>query len=214
LNCSKSTISYHCSKLNIVKDRITINDDIVNQIVNLRKKKTSYENIRKITKVSLDKIKVICKVNGMVQLRSFGHLSDKEIKEIKKEYDKLKSIRQVTKKLGYSRETVRNYIVIENKKLTDDELKKNRSNSVIEWRKRKKEELVEYKGGKCNKCGYDKCLDALQFHHIDPKEKDFTISRKSYSIERLKKEVDKCILVCANCHLEIHYELKNINNAT
>ena len=42
-----------------------------------------------------------------------------------------------------------------------------------------------------------------------PKEKDFSISAKSYSYDRLKKEVDKCILVCLNCHIEIHEEIKN-----
>ena len=49
----------------------------------------------------------------------------------------------------------------------------------------------------------------MEFHHIIPDEKDFTISSKSYAFERLKKEVDKCILVCSNCHIEIHEEIKN-----
>ena len=72
----------------------------------------------------------------------------------------------------------------------------------------KTSQLVNYKGGKCERCGYDKCVQALQFHHLNPDEKDFAISGKSYSFERLKKEVDKCIMVCANCHIEIHEELK------
>ena len=96
------------------------------------------------------------------------------------------------------------------KRLTDYFLNKNnitKSQAVINWRKRKKQELVEYKGGCCERCGYNKSTRALQFHHLDPNEKDFTISRKSYSIERLKKEVDKCILVCANCHAEIHSKM-------
>ena len=45
----------------------------------------------------------------------------------------------------------------------------------------------------------------MEFHHLDPNEKDFTISGKSWAFERLKKEVDKCILVCNRCHTEIHY---------
>ena len=44
----------------------------------------------------------------------------------------------------------------------------------------------------------------MHFHHNDPNEKDFTIGGKSYSLEKLKKEADKCILVCSNCHSEIH----------
>ena len=73
-----------------------------------------------------------------------------------------------------------------------------------------KHKLVEYKGGKCQKCGYDKCEGALQFHHRDPEEKDFTLSHinlsKNFSMEALLKEVDKCDLLCANCHAEIHYQ--------
>lgn len=70
--------------------------------------------------------------------------------------------------------------------------------------------LVEYKGGKCEKCGYQKCEAALQFHHKDPSEKDFTISTVNLNSELLTmdvlyKEVDKCILLCANCHAEEHY---------
>lgn len=68
-----------------------------------------------------------------------------------------------------------------------------------------KKQLVEYKGGKCEICDYSKCIKALEFHHLDPKEKDFTISSSGLKdIVKLKKEVDKCILLCANCHREIH----------
>jgi hypothetical protein len=64
---------------------------------------------------------------------------------------------------------------------------------------------VEYKGGKCAICGYDKCNDALDFHHIDPTQKEYNISSvKSKNIEALKKELDKCVLLCSNCHREVH----------
>ena len=71
-----------------------------------------------------------------------------------------------------------------------------------------KQELVDYKGGKCEICGYDKCINALEFHHLNPEEKEFALNTANYnkSIEKLKKEVDKCILVCANCHRELHYQ--------
>ncbi len=73
-----------------------------------------------------------------------------------------------------------------------------------------KHKLVTYKGGKCERCGYDKCEAALQFHHIDPTEKDFSISHinlgQEFNLEKLYKEVDKCILLCANCHAEEHYK--------
>ena len=77
--------------------------------------------------------------------------------------------------------------------------------SLNNSRKRLKEKLVAYKGGKCEVCGYDKCITALEFHHLDPTEKEFGIGGKNVlSFEKCKKEVDKCILVCANCHRMIH----------
>lgn len=74
------------------------------------------------------------------------------------------------------------------------------------YRQSVKRALVDYKGGKCVRCGYDKCINALQFHHLNPTEKDFTLSKSTKPFEELKAEVDKCILLCANCHAEIHYE--------
>lgn len=65
---------------------------------------------------------------------------------------------------------------------------------------------VEYKGGCCQHCGYDKYIGALEFHHLDPSQKDFSISGSGYtrSFEKMKPELDKCILLCANCHREEH----------
>lgn len=59
---------------------------------------------------------------------------------------------------------------------------------MVEWRKRTKLKLIEYKGGRCEKCEYNKCSNALEFHHENPNEKDFTVSGKSWSFDRLKKE--------------------------
>ena len=71
-----------------------------------------------------------------------------------------------------------------------------------------KKKAVDYKGGKCSKCSYNRCLGALEFHHIDPTKKDFTItSFRTYNWNKIRKELDKCICVCANCHREIEYPL-------
>jgi hypothetical protein len=80
-------------------------------------------------------------------------------------------------------------------------------------RKRLKQEAVTYKGGCCSRCKYNNCLSALEFHHTDPTKKDFSISTSSNSRswEKIKNELDKCILVCANCHREIHEEINEIN---
>lgn len=71
--------------------------------------------------------------------------------------------------------------------------------------KRVKEALIKAHGEKCNICKYNRCNRALEFHHIDPSTKDFTISKNSKisSFNRLLEESKKCILVCSNCHREI-----------
>ena len=65
---------------------------------------------------------------------------------------------------------------------------------------------VEYKDGKCEQCGYDRCIEALEFHHLDPSKKDFNVSHRGYtrSWKRVMLELDKCVMLCANCHREIH----------
>ena len=70
-----------------------------------------------------------------------------------------------------------------------------------------RELLLEYKGGKCEHCGYNRYRGALEFHHKDPAEKDPTGLRKR-SLDALKKEVDKCVLLCANCHREEHARME------
>jgi hypothetical protein len=72
--------------------------------------------------------------------------------------------------------------------------------------RRFKQKCVDYKGGCCQECGYNKYIGALQFHHLDPTQKDFALSKvKSHSFnDKIKGELNKCILVCANCHFEIH----------
>jgi len=67
-----------------------------------------------------------------------------------------------------------------------------------------KSSCVEYKGGKCQVCSYDKCFGALEFHHLDPNKKDFGISASSKTLDALKIELDKCAILCSNCHREVH----------
>lgn len=75
------------------------------------------------------------------------------------------------------------------------------------WRERTVSRLKEAFGSKCGICGYNKTLKALEFHHLDPNEKDFTFSKwdKVAKWEKLVDEVKKCVLICANCHREVHY---------
>lgn len=79
---------------------------------------------------------------------------------------------------------------------------------VKDFRIRLKERATYVLGDKCACCGYNKCIQALEFHHLDPKQKDFNFgTNTNRSWEATRSEIQKCILVCANCHREIHYGL-------
>jgi hypothetical protein len=68
---------------------------------------------------------------------------------------------------------------------------------------------VEYLGGECSECGYNKCPEALDFHHVNPEDKDFALSgRLSKSWDVIELELQKCKLLCANCHREEHWQQK------
>ncbi len=77
---------------------------------------------------------------------------------------------------------------------------------TIERQKKFKQQCIDYKGGKCVSCGYKKCNNVLEFHHLDPSKKEFSIAhaRLTSFNDEVKKELDNCALVCANCHREIH----------
>ena len=87
---------------------------------------------------------------------------------------------------------------------------KGNPNYEKEYTHLRKLKCVKYKGGKCELCGYNRSARALCFHHKNPEEKDFTFSNKVRSWEKVQRELDKCILVCANCHAEIHDGLIDI----
>lgn len=78
------------------------------------------------------------------------------------------------------------------------------------WREKareRKKRAVDYKGGECEICGYCKCIASLEFHHTDPKQKDPNFkTARNWKWERMKKELEKCVLVCRNCHGELHYD--------
>ena|ERR1035441_4767746 len=77
-----------------------------------------------------------------------------------------------------------------------------------------KNKYIQYKGGKCLICGYNRCVRALKFHHINPALKRFEISNSSQDVpwQTIQIELDKCVLVCGNCHDEIHSNLINLQN--
>ena len=83
-----------------------------------------------------------------------------------------------------------------------------------EERRKTKEVIVNFKGNKCEICGYSKCLAALTFHHKNEKEKNYEIAKISLRIENINElnddmflELEKCELLCANCHREKHIDI-------
>ncbi len=79
-------------------------------------------------------------------------------------------------------------------------------------RRSMKLQAVKLLGGKCSICGYNRCIDALEFHHKDPSVKEFKLgSGNTMSWKEYKAEALKCILVCSNCHKEIHNKIGYIS---
>jgi hypothetical protein len=80
-----------------------------------------------------------------------------------------------------------------------------RSENVARRRRRVKAILVDEASGRCRLCGYDRCIGALHFHHVDPEEKLFSLSGRGLtrSLEDTRAEARKCALLCSNCHAEV-----------
>ena len=177
---------------------------IKEQVIKLRRKGLTYNEIRDITKVKNATISDIVRPLNLGG-NSIKKLTPELIEEIQTKYNEIGNLKKVVKLYHISFERLSKVIKNDKKK------KVSNTEAVESWRKRQKKALVEYKGGKCQCCGYSKCIEALEFHHLDPNIKSFTISGKSKSFNSLKSEVDKCILVCSNCHKEIHAGLINID---
>lgn len=169
------------------------NEDIKQEMLKLRKENFSYKAIAE---------KLNCS-KALVYYHLGKQHKNKKNTILKEDIFKLRkqglSYNAISKKLGCSKGTISYYIGGGVKSKVNERQRKNR--------RAKKQALVDYLGGKCSMCGYDKCLGALEFHHLDPNEKEFSVALiKDKSLDELKQEADKCILVCSNCHKEIHYK--------
>lgn len=93
------------------------------------------------------------------------------------------------------------------KYLQKEDVKKRIREKNKKWRLEQKQKCVDYKGGKCYICGYKECLAALDFHHINPLEKNKSGTgaiKDGCCFDKNKEELDKCVLLCVRCHREIH----------
>lgn len=81
------------------------------------------------------------------------------------------------------------------------------SSRVKKWRQVTKQRMINSLGGRCGICGYNKCPESLEFHHLDPTQKEFGFGQSRANIkswDKLVVELRKCVLLCANCHRECH----------
>lgn len=171
------------------------------KIVVLRQEGKTYKEIREIVKCAKSVISYHCRNAGLSDGNAGRKTTEDRIALFNELYLSGLSSNEIAKKLQCSKFTVLKYITVP---LRQRVRKLTVAKSVVIWRQKRKKDLVEYKGGRCCRCGYDKCIDALTFHHVNPLEKEFNIGGSTYGFERLKKEVDKCILLCMNCHAEEH----------
>jgi DNA-binding CsgD family transcriptional regulator len=175
-----------------------------NEILKLRREGFTYDEIVKKLGCSKSTISYHCKNNG---LNADKTIPDKIISQIR-EYYKNHTIKETANKFNIGTATVTKYCYNKRILLTKEERISKNIERVKKRRRKLKELAVEYKGGCCEikHCGYNKCVDALEFHHLDPTQKDFGIASKGItrSWDKVKEELDKCIMVCSNCHREIH----------
>ncbi len=185
------------------------------QILELREQGLSYSAIQKIIGCSKGTVSRYCSTSKTI-------LQQKELNE--SEIDKLNqylishTYKDAAKHFNISLTSVNKYSTRIGKRIRRKRSKHEINLNASEYKKKIRNELkneaVRYKGGKCIKCGYNTCNRALEFHHIDPDEKDFNISQANtkYTFDKIKKELDKCVLLCGNCHAELHDGLFEITD--
>jgi DNA-binding CsgD family transcriptional regulator len=185
------------------------------RILELKKVGKTHNEIAKELGCAKSTVSFHCRNSGIK--RDVRKLTDGEILEMK-EIFKNKTTKETSEQFNVSASTVKKYCGAKTKKPkhTLEEKKRRNSEAVSRRRKKVKFMAVEYKGGKCEnpKCGYDKYVGVLQFHHLDPSKKDFGIAANGNTMgwDKIKKELDKCIMVCSNCHGEIHGDILDPND--
>lgn len=182
-----------------------LEETIIKKIESLYSEGNSLNLISKDLNISKATVSYYINKAGLSRYSMPVIITETLLNKMQEDYDSGLTLTEISKKykiaLGRLQEIKRHLP----KNLSGYEILKSR-------RCRIKEELIKHKGGKCEVCGYNKCLSALEFHHLNPKEKDFSIAQTTTykNMDLLKSEIDKCILVCANCHREIHAGLVNL----
>jgi DNA-binding CsgD family transcriptional regulator len=172
------------------------------KVIELRLQGKTYKEIKQQLKIS--KATISYHLNSVNLGTEIKAMTNDKIVSLN-EYYKKHTTKECANKFSISEFTVKKYVMPKRVILTDEQRKILNYQRVKKYRQTVKEKLVEYKGGKCEKCSYKRCIAALDFHHKIPGEKDFGISQfRNLKWKTLLEEVDKCMLVCSNCHREIH----------
>ena len=179
------------------------------EILKLREEGKSYREIEKTLGVSRSTISYHCKKWGLTNIGLNNGNPAICFKDEIKEYYKTHTQKETSEFFNVSKSSITRYKDNKNIKISNStERKKRKYTYVSNFRQRLKIKAVEYKGGKCSICGYDKCNRSLDFHHRDPNEKEFEIgSSKVLNWTKIKLELDKCDILCGNCHGELHEKL-------
>lgn len=182
------------------------------KVINLREKGWTYKRISEELGISKATVSYHLKNTNLGgTLVKKIKITPELIDELNEFYSK-HTLKECSEKFKISRSTVVKYVKNKFTERSQEEKNKDNYKRLKSFRQRMKDRLVDYKGGKCQLCGYNKCNTALEFHHLNPHEKDFGISKyTNLKWDSVVSEVDKCVMVCANCHREIHSGLRNIS---
>ena len=183
-----------------------ISDETRSEIAQLKLEGMTYKEIQEQTGVAKGTISTILTEIGLGKSKPV-EITDDLLEKIQNRYNEIGNIKKVAAefRISYTRLSKYNLnrTVIKSKSNYDH---------VKDRRIGNKQYLVEYKGNKCQLCGYNKCNKALEFHHIDPSTKEFSIcTNLNRALEDLIIEVDKCVLLCSNCHKEVHAGVSLLN---
>ena len=187
------------------------NQETIDLILSLRREGKTYNQIREVTNCSKSTISKYCVEAGLSENpKKVDEITPELLIEIQNRYYQLGSLKNVAKEYHISPTRLREAGLQVMRPQRDYNEKSITPQASCAQKTKLK--AVEYKGGCCQICGYKKSIRALQFHHLYPSKKESQISGGTRSFEKLKPELDKCILVCANCHAEIHEGLVDLSN--
>lgn len=183
-----------------------------NKIIELRKQDKTYFEICTLLKCSKSTVSYHCKSENLITCSRTPQKISVELIDLVNQYYSNHTAKDTALKFNISISTVKRCSVLNKRKyLTAEERKINNYNRVKTHRQKLKQKAVDYLGGKCLFCDYSKSVWSMHFHHKNSVDKSFTISEyQNLSWNTIRKELDKCMLICANCHGEVHEKEYNL----